>query len=842
MMPHNHFSFLPLSLRFAVREMRGGIRGFRIFLLCLILGVGTIAAVQSVSSALIGTLDKDGREILGADIAVRNIYTPPGEDVQKWLRDRGARLQKTVEMRSNLVLPDTGESLLVELKAIDGAYPLYGELIPPPAPLHADTPQIYLDPALKDRLNVAPGDKVRLGRVAFTVKDFIENEPDKLGSGGFLLAPRAMIGRKWLDQTGLLNDGSMAYHYVKAAFGGSPDLDTMLDKFNAAFPDRGLEVRNFRNAAPELQGFINRLMLFLTLAALTALLVGGLGITNAVRSYMDKRLPVLATLKCLGASGGLLLRIYLCQILLIGMVGIILGVIIGTLGPWLFSPLIRTLLPIDVTIVPTWQSVSTAGLFGLFITLIFSLFPIGQARETPPADLFRDYIAPVRKWPKIDILIMTGVLAVLLCGFAVITAYRPSLAVWFIAGAAATFLIFRLLASLLVFATRRLPSQIGAPVRRLAVANIIRPGNSSAHIILSLGLGLTILVAIGLIEGNFRAAVNENLPDDAPAFFFIDIQPGQLEAFKQTVLSIDGADNVRSAPNIRGRISRVKNMPAAEALKLAEKDWLLDNDRGITYTSEVPPHSRIVAGEWWPPDYDGPPLISIVDDIAEAFDLRPGDTMTINVLGRDIQAEIANIRSNDWTNFTISFTMTLAPGTLENVPQTHLATVRARPDAEAKIARAVTETFPNITVIRLKDAVQAFNSILEKIALAIRIVAAFAIITGILVLAGAVIATHASRIYETVILKVLGAERATLTLAYSLEYVILGLFTALIAGGIGTFGAWAMITKVMDLDWVFQPLTLALTLSIAFIITMLAGLIASWRSLSGKPARYLRNE
>lgn len=283
-------------------------------------------------------------------------------------------------------------------------------------------------------------------------------------------------------------------------------------------------------------------------------------------------------------------------------------------------------------------------------------------------------------------------------------------------------------------------------------------------------------------------------------------------------------------------------MPAAEALKLEEKDWLLDNDRGITYTSEVPPHSRIVAGEWWSPDYDGPPLISIVDDIAEAFDLRPGDTMTINILGRDIQAEVANIRSNDWTNFTISFTMTLAPGTLENVPQTHLATVRARPEAEARIARAVTETFPNITVIRLKDAVQAFNSILEKIALAIRIVAAFAIITGILVLAGAVIATHASRIYESVILKVLGAERATLTLAYSLEYMILGLFTALIAGGIGTFGAWAMITKVMDLDWLFQPLTLALTLSIAFIITMLAGLIASWRSLSGKPACYLRNE
>jgi putative ABC transport system permease protein len=360
--------------------------------------------------------------------------------------------------------------------------------------------------------------------------------------------------------------------------------------------------------------------------------------------------------------------------------------------------------------------------------------------------------------------------------------------------------------------------------------------------VLSLGLGLTVLVAIALIEGNMARQVQEELPDDAPAFFFVDIQPDQIEPFTELMAGIDGTSELEEVPSLRGRIVAVNGTPADEALVDPEQAWLLRGDRGVTYRSEPRPSDTVVAGEWWPEDYAGPPLLSIYQDIATAFDIGLGDTMTINVLGRDLTAEVANIRDIDWSTLSINFTLVFSPAPLNAAPHTFIATVQATEAAEGAVQRQVTDRFANVTAVRVRDALDAVNDILGKIATAVRGTAGITLVAGTLVLAGAIAAGHRRRVYDSVVLKVLGATRGDVLRAFSIEYGLLGLLTAAIAAAVGTLTAWAVLTFVMQIDWVFLPLAVLATAAVCTAITLAFGFVGTWRALGQKAAPLLRNE
>jgi putative ABC transport system permease protein len=348
-------------------------------------------------------------------------------------------------------------------------------------------------------------------------------------------------------------------------------------------------------------------------------------------------------------------------------------------------------------------------------------------------------------------------------------------------------------------------------------------------------------VIVALIEGNLSRQVEERLPARAPSFFFLDIQPDQLAAFEQLATTFPGVASVQEVPMLRGRLMRLNGQPVERATVAPEARWALDSDRGLTYAATPPANTRIVAGSWWPPDYAGPPLVSFDAGLAKGMGLTVGDSVTINLLGRSVDARIANLREIDWSSLGLNFTMIFAPGLLEAAPHTHLAVAYADPAAEEPLLRAVTDRFTNVSAIRVKDALAAIDAILQAIAVAARVTASVTLVAGILVLAGAMVAGHQRRVYDAVVLKVLGATRRDLVGAYLIEYGLLGLATAAIAAVLGTIGAWLVVTRIMHAEWVFLPITVAVVIALCAAITIAFGLVGTWRALGQKAAPLLRN-
>ena len=834
-----------VPLRLARRELRGGLGGFRIFLACLTLGVAAIATVQSVSSGVMEGLRQDGQSILGGDIAIRRIYRPAEGPELAHLRAT-AELSQSAEMRV-MARTDADEATLVELKAVDGAYPLYGAVRLADggdlAAALAERDGVWgtaIEETLLTRLGLAVGDRISVGDASLEVRALIAHEPDRV-AGGFSLGPRVMVAPDVLAASGLVREGSQIQYHMKLRLPPGADVAGYVADLHERFPDAGWRVRDYTDAAPSLERMIRRLTQFLTLVGLTALLVGGVGVGNAVKSYLDGRIATIATLKCLGGSGRLVFQTYLAQILALSAVGIAVGLAIGAAAPMVVNSIVSDLLSVSARVGLYPLALATAAAFGVLTALTFSLWPLARARDISAADLFRDVVAPSGRWPRAPFVAATALSAAALAGLAVATAEERVFAIWFVIGAAATIILFRVAAGLVIAGARRL----GRPRRpglRLALANLCRPGAPTPSVVLSLGLGLTVLVTIALIEGNMSRQITDSLPDEAPAFFFVDIQREQMAPFSELVTGLEGTANLDRVPSLRGRIVRVNDTPARDALVNREHAWILRGDRGLTFAAQPRPEHNIVEGDWWPADYAGPPLVSIYRDVGAAFGIGIGDRLTVNVLGRDIEAEVANIREIDWGTMEINFVLVFSPSPLDAAPHTFLATVQADEAVEGRIQRVVTQEFPNVTTVRIKDALEMVNDILRKIGTAVRATAGITLVAGTLVLAGAVAAGHRRRVYDSVVLKVLGATRGTILRAFLIEYGLLGLLTAAIAAAIGSVAAWAVLTFVMEVDWVFIPAAVLVTALLCTAVTMAFGFFGTWQALSQKAAPMLRNE
>jgi putative ABC transport system permease protein len=484
---------------------------------------------------------------------------------------------------------------------------------------------------------------------------------------------------------------------------------------------------------------------------------------------------------------------------------------------------------------------ATAAAFGVLTAVTFSLWPLARARSIAAASLFRDLIAPATAKLAGSTLPALLVFGSLLAALAIFTAADRRLAFYFVVGAIGALLLFRLTALGIIWAARRLPRP-RRPGLRLAVANLYRPGAPTASVVMSLGLGLTVLVAIALIEGNLSRQVRQSLPEEAPGFYFIDIQPDQVAEFDALVAGFPGVTELQQVPMLRGRIAAVNGVPPSALEIPSDVQWVFRGDRGLTWMREARAVDKITAGEWWPADYDGPPLVSLHDEVGRALGIGPGDQLSINILGRNVDVTIANLREVDWSSLSINFVMIFSPGMLEQAPQSHIATVKADPVAEDALEIAVTDRFVNVSSIRVKEALEQVGELIAQIAIAVRAIAAVALVAGVLVLAGAVAAGHHRRVYDSVVLKVLGATRRSIAQAFLLEYGLLGLVTATIAAVIGTVAAWLVLTEVMRADFVFLPQAVLSTALIATAITVGFGFVGTWRALGQKAAPLLRNE
>ena len=856
-------SDLGIAARLARRELRGGVRGFRIFLACLALGVAAIAGIGSLGSAVREGLRADARKILGGDVAVRLIHREASAAELAWLR-RNATVSQAADLRAMAYTargtidsdPAQRRRVLVELKGVDGLWPLYGSaavggkpvarerfaaLLAPRDGVHG----ALVDPALPLRLGVDIGDRLRIGGQIFEIRGLLTGEPDR-GTRLFTLGPRILVSRAGLQATGLVRHGSLIYFHYRLKLPPGADPAAFAARLNAALPKAGWRVRSLSQATPAAREFLARIALYLTLVGLTALLVGGLGVANGVRAWLDGRIATIATFKCLGASARIVFLTYLIQVLALALAGIALGIVIGAILPSLLADLVESVFPVTLRLGLYPGPLAVAALFGLLTALAFSLWSIARAREVPAAMLFRQTVSSVEGRPKPLYVALTALLVAALAGLALLAAADPVIATIFICGCAGAFLLFRGLAWLVARGAARLSDPARGtrrgPNLRLALANIHRPGAPTASVILSLGLGATVLVAIALIQGNLMDQVRRQMPDRAPAFFFIDILPHQAARFDAAVNGTGGATRTTRMPMVRARIVKLNGVPAAEAAIHPDARWAIRSERGLTYAAAMPEGSRLVAGDWWPADYRGTPIISFDAELAEEMRLGVGDTITFNVLGREITAAIANLRRVKWRTVGMNFTVIFAPGTLESAPHSHIAAVYAPPDAEMRLLAAVNAALPNVSGVRVRDALESAAGILETIGVALRSTATVTLLAGLLVLAGAIAAGHRRRVYDAVVLKVLGATRWRVLRAFLLEYGLLGLVTAAIAAVLGAIVAWAVLTLAMRSPWTFLPGTAIGTALLCLAVMLLFGFVGTWQAMRQKPAALLRNE
>ncbi|MBV9201762.1 MAG: ABC transporter permease [Alphaproteobacteria bacterium] len=819
--------------------------GLGVFLGCLVLGVTAIAAIGSVAASVTTAIKEDARDLLGGDAEVRLAYRSANSSEREFLTQSGS-LAEVATMRAMARTEDGTRRSLIELKAVDAAYPLYGEVELSP-PQRLDTAlsrrgQAYgaaVDPAILARLGLAVGDRIKIGEAILQIRATIVREPDA-ATGGLIFGPRVLISAEGLGETGLIRPGALVNHHYRLRLSPGVDPAAWANSARAAFPEAGWQIRSFSEASPSLQRLLDRVGQFLSLVGLTALLVGGVGVGNAVGNYIAGKTVTIATLKCLGASNRLLFATYLIEVLALAIASIAVALVLGALAPVVAAPLLRGVLPPAIRFAIHPAPLALAATFGLLTTLIFSLWPLAGVGRISAGALFRDTVDRTGRRIPPAILATTAVLVAGLAGLAVATAHDQKVALWFVGGALAAFGLFRMAGAVLLWVARRL-GRPRRPALRLALANLHRPGAPTAHTLLSLGIGLTVLVAVALVEANLSHEVETRVPAEAPAFFFIDIQPDQLAEFAAMVNATLGA-RFDQVPMMRGRITRLNGVPVEDAAVAPEAQWALRSDRGLTYSAPMPQGSRLAAGAWWPIDYQGPPLVSFDEALARGMGLKVGDTLTVNLLGREITATIANLRSIDWERLGINFALVFAPGTLESAPQTRLAAVYVPEGEEDDLVRAITERFPNISAIHVREALATFDRIIGMIGNAVRLTALVTVAAGVLVLGGAVAAGHRRRVYDAVVLKVLGGTRTAIARAFLIENGITGILAAVVAGALGTIAAYFLVTRLMKIDWVFLPGPLLSTTSLAALLIAALGFAGTWRALGAKPAQFLRNE
>ena len=846
--PRPAASRLPLTLRLAFRELRGGLSGFRVFIACIALGVAAISGVTSIAASLSGGLGREGRRILGGDLTYSLVNREATPAERAALAEKGP-VSEVATLRAMAV---AGEgAALVELKAVDAAYPAVGTLETDPAgplpELLTERDGVYgavADPALLTRLDLKSGDRVTLGGFPVQIRAALVSEPDKIAAGvGF--GPRLMISLAALRATGLIQPGSLNQWSYRLQLPGLDDAQlTATDAaIQRALPEVGFQMRARTNADPRFAKGIERFTQFLTLVGLTALIVGGVGVANAVRAFVDGRRGAIATLKSVGAPGSQVVGLYLVQVMLIAGLSTVLGLMLGAALPFLLDFALRDQLPLplDPEIAP--GRLALAAAYGLLTALAFAILPLGRAHDVPVASLFRDGVDPERRRPRARYLVGLALALLALAGLALVTAFDRKVALYFMIAAALAFGGLRLVASGIMALAARLPRP-RAMAPRMALANLHRPGALTPAVVLSLGLGTTLLVTLGAIDANITRALESSLPGRAPSLFFLDVPSRDAEAFSAFLGSRAPDAKIERVPMMRGRITALNGVPAGQIKPPEDAAWILDGDRGITYAEILPEGSQILDGQWWNAEEARQPLVSFESDAARALGLTVGSSVTVNVLGRAITAKVANLRKVEWRSLGINFVMVFSPGTFRGAPHADLATLTLpngpQPKLEAEIVRDAAKAFPSVTSVRVKDALDAVNDLVHKLTLAIRGASVVAVLTSLLVLAGALAAGHRARLYDAVVLKVLGATRRRLLLAYVLEYGALGAATAAFGILAGTLAGWGIVARVMRLDFRPDPVGALMVAGLAVAFAVIVGLAGTWRILGQKPAPYLR--
>lgn len=820
----------------ARRELDWRFRGLRLLVVCLLLGVGALAAIGGLADAVGRELASRGAVILGGDVefAVSQRRATPAELTA--MTAAGA-VSETIRMQANAVAGSAAAP--IQLKAVDRSYPLYGRVALSDGRQGAAPPPggAWIVPALAERLGLTRGARFRVGSARLTVAGIIADEPDRLGEG-FTLGPVAIVAMTTLPDTQLVQPGSLYETRYRIRLPASRSPAVVAERFRNTFPAGGWEVKTRERASPGASRFVDRMGEFLTLVGLAALAIAGIGVGNGVASFLASRRGGIATLKVLGATTADVARIYAIEIGAAALAGVAGGLAIGVAAVPLLGKALAGALPVvpDLTL-EVWPLVRAAA-YGLLIAAAFAAPPLAAAGATPAAGLLRGALAPMRasSWRGRIVALVAGGAAVAL---AVATSAQPAMAATFLAAVAGALLLLAGLGRLVRSGARRLPAS-RRPLVRLAIAALHRPGARTEALVVALGLGLTLFVLLAAIRTSIDANIATTVPARAPALFALDVPRPREAEFRRIVTSAAPAAVVKTVPILRGTITAYRDIRVADLKTLPEGAWALRGERGLTYAPTLPEGSTLTAGRWWPRGYAGPPLVSVDERLAQALNLRIGDPLTVSLLGVERTARVASLRKIEWDTLGFNFVLVFSPNTLADAPHNLAATIDLPPGAEGKVTRALLAPFPSVSVIEVRGVLAQVRDLVGQVAAAIAAAAGVAVAAGIAVLVGAIAAAREARTYDAVILRTLGATRGQLLAVQALEYLLLGAVVTLVALALGLGGAWYVVVRMFDFVWAPDPLAVGVTLLAGLGITLAIGLAGAWPILSIRPARALR--
>ena len=884
-------------LKMAWRETRSAWRHFVYFLVCIAIGVGALTGVSLFGTEVEKTVNTEARSLLGGDLEIRlsRLISPEGQAVLDSLNPRGISLTHVSELIAMAARTDSSTSgqstQIVELKAVEPAYPLYGTVrVDPPRNLADLFSQqaghcrgrssfgVVVQESLLIKMGLQIGDCLKIGQGFFGITGVVRTEPDRMANA-FSLGPRVLISREGLQTAELIKVGSRIRDRYLVKIPADLAADPLLYELRGRLESDSARVSMYKDAQPQLKQFLDQLTRYLGLIGLTALFVGGLGVATSVHAFVREKLTTIAILKTIGADSPTIIRTYVLQAMILGLAGSLIGLVMGVLLQQGLPRMIATLMASDlldqlgfaesgmgISLLPLVKGLA----LGLLSTLLFTLWPLLAIRAVKPARIFRRDVAPLvssnhhdtarwwTAWRDIDRGKALTSLGIGL-GLALLSVWQAGS--WrvgglFIAAFAAAVLLlgFAARALLRVVTTWPRPDPL---ILRQALGNVLRPGSQAVSITIAIGIGVMVVTTVSLVERSLLTQVGENRPTDAPTFFFIDIQPDQTEEFLHLLQQRTNDPAPRLTPLIRSRIAAIKGEPIkleatseaeeqrekSEAKKGQRKKWYLTREYVLTFLQDLPKDNTIVAGEWWKPGQTfTTPLISIEEEAATQLGLKVGDTMEVDIQGVPVTGEIRSIRKVDWGNFSTNFYMIFSPGSLDGAPHTYVATVHVSLSEEVVLQQAVVAAFPNVTAINMGDMLDSFARVLDRLALAIRAMALFCVLSGCFVMAAALAATRYRRLYESVILKALGATRTVIAQSFALEYALLGALGGLLGSVLASILSWAVLETVFDLSWSLQPAILATGCAATVLLTVLVGFFSTYRILGQPPLAVLRHE
>jgi putative ABC transport system permease protein len=824
-----------LAWRLARRELNLRFRGLRLLLACLFLGVGALAAIGSLTRAIDDELARRGSAILGGDVefaASQRSATPQ----ERAAMARFGTVSETVRMQSMAVRGTT--SVPIQLKGVDAVYPLYGTLaVRGRSAAERDARTVWIAPTLAQRLRVAAGGMVRLGSADFVVGGIVAEEPDRLGEG-FTLGPVAIVSLAGITRTGLIQPGSLYESKYRIRMPATASPKTAAERMKAAFPAGGWESKTRDRAAPGAERFIDRMGQFLLLVGLSALVIAGIGVGNGVSSYLAARRGSIAALKVLGATSGMIAKVYLLQVAVVSAIGIVAGLVAGVVAVPLLVTLAGDVLPVAPSFAVQPVPLVLAAAYGMLIALAFTAPPLIEAGSIPAAGLLRGTFGqrpvPLRRTLPWVAGAGAGIVALALG-----TAEQPLLSAGFLAAVAGVLLVLAGFGWVVRRGAARLPRP-RRPFLRLAIAALYRPGARTGTLVVALGLGLTLFVLLAAIRTSIDANIARTVPQRAPALFALDVPPAREAEFRRVVEGVAIHPVIRTVPAMRGTITGYGTTRVADLKTLPDGAWALRGERGLTYSATLPEGSELTAGKWWPRDYAGPPLVSIDARLADVLALKIGDPISYSLLGVERSARIASFRRISWDTLGFNYVMVFSPNAIEDAPHNLAATIDLAPGQEGMVMRALLPRFPSVSVIEVRGVIGQIRDIVSQMATAITAAASVAILAGIAVLIGAIAAAREARTYDGVILRTLGATRLQVLGVQALEYAFLSIVLSALALLLGLGGAWYVVTQLFSFEWLPDYAVVLATLVGGAVMTMAIGLLGAWPILGARPASALR--